>query len=96
MNNLNSHLDINESFLVGTVRVNPELKHTQNNSAVLRFRVQTISNYTGSDGMLKESKQTTTVNVWGQKALSMSQVLREGSRVAVQRQPYLSVCRRRR
>ena len=76
-------LDVNQVILVGALDKAPDLKHTQRNTPFLKLRVAVTESYTKQDGTLAQNKTVLSAIIWRDRATALSQVLREGSRVAI-------------
>ncbi len=74
----------NKAVLCGNLGADPELRFTQNNAAVLNFRMATTESYKGADGQKAENVQWHNVAVWGNRAEPLSKILKKGSRVLVE------------
>jgi len=78
------NISVNKALIIGVVDGVPDLRYTQNNSAVLNMRVITTETYVKRDGQTMESKATHSVVVWGQKAESLKNLLQPNSRVLIE------------
>ena len=76
---------VNKAILVGNLGADPELRFTQNNSAVLKFRIATSESWKDKDsGERKELTTWHNVVLWGPRAEGLSKILVKGSRIYVE------------
>ena len=70
--------------IAGNIVDEPELRFTQNGTAVCNFRVAVNDSYRNAQGEWKESLNGFfSVNVWRQQAESVAELLGKGDRVVV-------------
>lgn len=75
---------LNRAMLIGNLGGDPELRFTEGNRAVLKFRIATTETYLTQD---REQKQVThwhNVVIWGKRAEALQKLLSKGSRVYVE------------
>lgn len=75
---------LNRAMLIGNLGSDPELRFTEGNRAVLKFRIATTETYLTQD---REQKQVThwhNVVIWGKRAEALQKLLSKGSRVYVE------------
>jgi single-strand DNA-binding protein len=75
---------LNRATLIGNLGSDPELRFTEGNRAVLKFRIATTETYLTQD---REQKQVThwhNVVIWGKRAEALQKLLSKGSRVYVE------------
>lgn len=75
---------INRATLMGNLGEAPELRFTQSNTAVLKFRMATSESVRQDDGTFKDFTQWHNVVVWGKRGESLSKLLAKGSRIYVE------------
>ena len=75
---------VNMVVLLGNLGADPELRFTQNNQPVLKFRLATSRSWKNDSGELKTDTQWHNVVLWGKRAEGLSKFLTKGSRVHVQ------------
>lgn len=75
---------LNRAMLIGNLGADPELRFTEGNRAVLKFRIATTETYLTQD---REPKQVThwhNIVIWGKRAEALQKLLSKGSRVFVE------------
>jgi len=75
---------LNRAMLLGNLGDDPELRMTQNNRAVLKFRIATTESYKTESGEWKEVVHWHRVVLWGKRAEGLSKYLSKGSKVYVE------------
>ena len=76
--------DFNEVFLLGRLARDPEIRYTQNGSAIANMTVATDESFTGSDGNKVERTEWHRVTVFGKAAENCGNYLGKGSLVHVE------------
>lgn len=74
----------NNVQLIGNLGGDPEMKETPQGRKWVRMSVATSESYKNQAGDLVTDTQWHTVVAWGRQAEQVAQVLRKGSRVALQ------------
>ena len=75
---------LNRVMLLGNLGQDPELRHTQNGTAVLNMRLATTESYLGRDGKRQERTDWHNCVVFGKRAEGLSKFLRKGASVFVE------------
>jgi single-strand DNA-binding protein len=75
---------VNKVILVGNLGRDPELRYTQNGSAVANFTVATNERWRDKDGNNQERTEWHRIVVWGRTAENCAQYLQKGSSVYVE------------
>ncbi len=75
---------LNRATLIGHLGADPELRHTQNNRAVLKFRIATTETYLADSGERKEITHWHNIVLWGKRAEALAKILSKGSQVYVE------------
>ena len=75
---------VNKIFIVGRLARDPELRYTQNGSAIANMTVATDESFTGSDGNKVERTEWHRVTVFGKMAENCGNYLGKGSLVHVE------------
>ena len=70
---------INKAMIIGRLGADPELRYTQNNTAVANMSVATSEKYKDSNGDLQENTEWHRIVVWGRLAEICHQYLKKGS-----------------
>ena len=76
--------DFNKVFLLGRLARDPEIRYTQNGSAIANMTVATDESFTGSDGNKVERTEWHRVTVFGKAAENCGNYLGKGSLVHVE------------
>ena len=76
--------NLNKVFLIGRLTRDPELRYTQNGTAVVEFGLAVNRNYTTTDGQKKEDTCFVTVIMWQKKAEIISQYMRKGRQIFIE------------
>ena len=76
--------DFNKVFLLGRLARDPEIRYTQNGSAIANMTVATDESFTGSDGNKVERTEWRRVTVFGKAAENCGNYLGKGSLVHVE------------
>ena len=76
--------DFNKVFLLGRLARDPEIRYTQNGSAIANMTVATDESFTGSDGNKVERTEWHRVTVFGKTAENCGNYLGKGSLVHVE------------
>lgn len=75
---------LNRAMLIGNLGAEPELRFTQNNRAVLKFRIATTESYMAESGERKEVTHWHNIVLWGKRAEALSKILTKGTQVYVE------------
>lgn len=75
---------VNKIFIVGRLSRDPEIRYTQNGSAIANMTVATDESFTGSDGNKVERTEWHRVTVFGKTAENCGNYLGKGSLVHVE------------
>jgi single-strand DNA-binding protein len=75
---------LNKAILIGNLGADPELRYTQNNRPVLKFRIATTESYVTESGERKETTYWHSVVMWGKRGEALSKILTKGMRVYVE------------
>lgn len=75
---------VNKIFIIGRLARDPELRYTQNGSAIANMTVATDESFVGSDGNKVERTEWHRVTVFGKMAESCGNYLGKGSLVHVE------------
>lgn len=75
---------VNKVFIIGRLARDPEIRYTQNGSAIANMTVATDESFTGSDGNKVERTEWHRVTVFGKMAESCGNYLGKGSLVHVE------------
>ena len=76
--------DFNKVFLLGRLARDPEIRYTQNGSAIANMTVATDESFAGSDGNKVERTEWHRVTVFGKAAGNCGNYLGKGSLVHVE------------
>ncbi len=68
-------------MIIGRLGADPEVRYTQNNTALANIRVATNEKYRDSNGELQETTEWHRVVAWGRLAENCQQLLKKGSLV---------------
>lgn len=74
---------LNRIMLIGNLGAEPEVRFTQSNRAVLKFRIATTEKWV-SDGEKKEQTTWHSCVLWGNRAEPLAKLLTKGMRVYVE------------
>ncbi len=72
---------LNKAMIIGRLGADPEVRYTQNNTALATMRVATNDRYRDSNGELQETTEWHRVVAWGRLAETCQQLLKKGSQV---------------
>jgi len=75
---------LNKAMLIGHLGADPELRTTQNNRSVLKFRLATTETYLDANNTRQEVTHWHNVVLWGKRAEGLSKYISKGSRVYVE------------
>ena len=75
---------MNKVMILGNLGQSPELRHTQNGTAVANLRVATNERWKDSNGARQERTEWHSVVVFGRQAENCEKYLNKGSRVLVE------------
>ncbi len=74
---------LNQVTLFGNLGADPELRHTQSGTSVLKFRLATSESYLDRNKVRQERTEWHSVVVWGRRAEALASMLSRGSKVLV-------------
>ena len=72
---------LNKAMIIGRLGADPEVRYTQNNTAVARMSVATNERYKDSNGEWQETTEWHRVVAWARLAENCQQFLKKGSLV---------------
>jgi len=72
---------LNKAMIIGRLGADPEVRYTQNNTAVANVSVATSDRYKDSNGEWQENTEWHRVVAWGRLAEVCQQYLKKGSQV---------------
>ncbi len=72
---------LNKAMIIGRLGADPEVRYTQNNTAVANMSVATSDRYKDKNGEWKETTEWHRVVAWGRLAEICQQYLTKGSQV---------------
>ncbi len=75
---------LNRAMLIGNLGQDPELRFTEGNRAVLKFRIATTESYLTQDREQKKVTHWHNVVIWGKRAEALQKLITKGSRVYVE------------
>jgi len=75
---------LNKALLIGNLGADPELRFTQNQRAVLKFRIATTESYATESGERREITHWHNVVMWGKRAEALSKILVKGTQVYIE------------
>jgi len=75
---------INKVILIGNLGADPEVRYTQNGTAVATFRVATTERWKGQDGQTQEQTEWHSIVAWNKQAEICKEYLSKGSRVFIE------------
>lgn len=75
---------LNKAMLIGNLGAEPELRFTQNNRPVLKFRIATTESYVDQNKTRQEVTHWHNIVVWGPRGEALSKYLHKGSRVYIE------------
>lgn len=75
---------MNKVFLFGNLGADPDLKVTQQGTAILNLRLATTESYVDRNNERKEHTEWHYVVLWGKRGESLSRFLRKGDRILVE------------
>jgi single-strand DNA-binding protein len=75
---------LNKAQLIGNVGQNPDLKYTQNGTAVMTLRVATNERFKNKDNEWTDRAEWHSVVVWGKRAEGLSKVVEKGTSLYVE------------
>ncbi len=74
----------NRAILIGNLGQDPELRHTQNQTAVCTLNIATTDYRTSADGQRQEFTEWHRVVVWGRQAENCGKYLAKGRSVMIE------------
>lgn len=75
---------LNKAMLIGNLGADPELRFTQNNRPVLKFRIATTESYVDQNKARQEVTHWHNIVVWGPRGEALSKFLHKGSKVYIE------------
>jgi single-strand DNA-binding protein len=75
---------LNRAMLIGNLGAEPELRYTQNNRPVLKFRIATTESYMTDSGERKEVTHWHNIVLWGKRGEALSKILTKGTQVYIE------------
>lgn len=75
---------LNKAMIIGHLGAAPEIRNTQNNTAVANFSVATESRYKDSNGEYQSDTDWHNIVAWGRTAEVCQEYLRKGSKVYIE------------
>lgn len=75
---------LNKVFLMGNLTRDPELRYTQNGTAVTNFGIAVSRNWTGPDGEQKEDVCFVDVSMFGKRAEIISEYFSKGNPIFIE------------
>lgn len=75
---------MNKVILIGNLGADPEVRYTQNGTAVANFRIATSEQWTDKNGERQERTEWHRIVVWGRQAETSGEYLRKGRSVCVE------------
>jgi len=75
---------LNKVLLIGYLGADPEIRYTQSNQAVCRFRVATSESYQNKGGERQERTEWHQIVVWGKQAEIAHKYLAKGRQVYIE------------
>ena len=75
---------VNKAILIGNLGRDPEMRYTQNGTAVANFTLATTDSWTGKDGNKEERTEWHNIVAWARLAEICSQYLTKGRHVYIE------------
>jgi single-strand DNA-binding protein len=75
---------INKAMLIGNLGADPEVRYTQNGTAVASFNVATTERWKGQDGQMQEQTEWHRIVAWAKLAEICGEYLHKGSKVYIE------------
>ncbi|PIE02028.1 MAG: single-stranded DNA-binding protein [Acidobacteria bacterium] len=75
---------LNKVQLIGRLGKDPELRYTQNNTALVKFSLATSEQYTGPNGDRQEKTAWHQITIFGKQAETANRYLRKGRQVYIE------------
>ena len=75
---------LNKAILIGNLGTDPEVRYTQSNQAVAKFRLATTENYTDRNKNQQSKTEWHSIVAWGRTAETVGRFLRKGRQVYVE------------
>lgn len=75
---------LNKVLLLGNLGADPELRVTQNGSAILKLRLATTESYLDRNNARQERTEWHSVTMFGKRAEALSKMLAKGERIFVE------------
>ena len=75
---------LNKAMIIGRLGVDPEIRYTQNNTAVANLSVATSDRYKDSNGEWQERTEWHRIVAWGRLAEICQEFLKKGSQVFIE------------
>lgn len=77
-------LSVNKAIIIGNIGKDPELRHTENGTAVLKFSVATTNKWKDKEGEWQEKTDWHNIVVFGKKAETVNEFLKKGTPVYIE------------
>ncbi|MBW2262764.1 MAG: single-stranded DNA-binding protein [Deltaproteobacteria bacterium] len=75
---------LNKVILIGNLGTDPEVRYTQSNQAVAKFRLATTENFTDRNKNKQSRTEWHSIVAWGRTAETVGRFLRKGRQVYVE------------
>ncbi|HKI46172.1 MAG TPA: single-stranded DNA-binding protein [Balneolales bacterium] len=75
---------LNKVMIIGHLGIDPEVRYTQNNTAVATLRVATNERYKDNNGEWQENTEWHRVVAWGRLAEYAQQYIKKGTQVYIE------------
>ncbi len=75
---------LNKAMIIGNLGADPEMRYTNNNTAVATLNIATNERYRDSNGELQERTEWHRVVAWSRLAETCQKYLRKGSKVYIE------------
>lgn len=77
-------MSLNKAMIIGRLGQDPEVRYTQDNTAVANLSVATGEKYKDKNGEMKENTEWHRVVLWGRTAEIAQEYLKKGSQVYIE------------
>ena len=75
---------LNRVYLIGNLGADPELRFTQDGTAVLSLRLACNESYLDRDKVSRERVEWVAVVVWGKRGEGLAKILKKGETIAIE------------
>ena len=75
---------LNRVYLIGNLGADPELRFTQDGTAVLSLRLACNESYLDRDKVSRERVEWVPVVVWGKRGEGLAKILKKGETIAIE------------